>query len=433
MPSAFGSDAHTRDSPLSGRRFAALLVVLFCVNALSQIDRILPFILAESIKRDLSLSDTQIGLLTGVVFAVCYALLSLPLARAADRGSPRMALLGCILLWSTMTGLGGLAGGFVILALTRFGVAFGEAGAIPSGHALIAHQVDPGRRGLALGVFSMGIPLGTMVGFVVGGMIGEHLGWRFALFGFGALGLLVALSVFLLVRPTPPHAQSSGPATPFLQSALRLVAAPPFRWLMVGAIFLGFAAAPFYAFAASFLIRTHEFTISQAGLVFGLLQGVMGVVGALAGGRGFDRAMRAGRGNLLLAPALVFLVASATTVLALFAPIPWISVVLMTPAMLSFAFLLPWGFGAAHLVAGRGQEALASSLLVIGTGLLGPALGPLLVGLVSDGAAGACLSNSLGLGLLLVPLASLLAGVAFLVANRRIIAAIPVQKSSPSA
>lgn len=149
----------------------------FLRKPISQVDGILPFILAESIKRDLSLSDTQIGLLTGVPFAVCYTLLSLPLARAADRGSPRFVLVSCILAWSAMTALGGMAGSFLLLALTRFGVASGEAGAFPAGHAIIARKIRPERRSLTIGLFAMGIPLGTMAGFAVGGAIADRAGW----------------------------------------------------------------------------------------------------------------------------------------------------------------------------------------------------------------------------------------------------------------
>ena len=188
---------------VSGWRLAALLATLMLISAISQIDRILPFILAEAIKADLGLSDTQIGLLTGAAFAVCYTLLSLPLARLADRGSPRLVLLGCLLVWSAMTALGGFAASFPLLALTRFGVAFGEAGGMPAGHALIARQVRPERRGLALGLFSMGIPLGTMVGFAVGGALADTLGWRTALIGAGVVGGIAFLLAWRIIRPTP--------------------------------------------------------------------------------------------------------------------------------------------------------------------------------------------------------------------------------------
>ncbi|WP_068874353.1 MULTISPECIES: MFS transporter [unclassified Phenylobacterium] len=393
---------------------------MFC-----QIDRILPFILAESIKEELSLSDTQIGLTTGVAFAVCYTLLSLPIARVADRGSPRLVLVSCILVWSAMTAVGGFAAGFALLAASRLGVAIGEAGAIPSAHALIARKIAPAGRGLAIGLFSMGIPLGTMVGFAAGGAIADTLGWRAALIGAGAISAVVGLAVLAVTGPTPSPPRADGTANePFLQTSRRLLAQPAFRWLVIGGVALGFATAPFYAFSAPFLIRTHGFTASEVGLAFGLLQGGMGVIGTLGGGRLFDRAVAAGHGRVIGAQGILLLLAAATTTLGLFAPAGWMSIALFVPGMLSFAFLLPAAFGAAHLVAGPGRQALASSLLLIGSGLFGPALAPLLVGLVSDAAGAAQVPNGLGLGLLIVPVASVLAGLATLVANRRIAALI---------
>jgi predicted MFS family arabinose efflux permease len=403
-----------------GWRVAAIFVTLILINAFSQIDRILPFILAESIKADLGLSDTQMGLLTGLAFAVCYSLLSLPLARASDRGSPRLVLVSCILLWSAMTALGGIAASFLFLAFTRFGVAFGEAGAVPAGHALIARKIRPERRGLAIGLFAMGVPLGTMVGFAAGGAIGDTLGWRTAMIVAGAIGVLIALLAFIVPGPTPTLSRTAADSEPFVASSRRLLSAPAFRWLFIGSIFLGFAATPFYAFSAPFLIRTYGFTASEVGLSFGLLQGLMGIIGALVGGRWFDRSVNSGTGSLLGPPAILFLLASTTTSAALFAPTGWLSIALLVPGMLSFSFMLPWAFGAAHLVAGEGKQAQASSLVMIGSGLFGPALGPLIVGLVSDAAAAAQVPNGLGLGLLIVPLASVLTAIAMLIASRRI-------------
>jgi predicted MFS family arabinose efflux permease len=410
------------DEHVHGWRVPVLFISLFLVSATSQIDRMLPFVLAESIKEDLDLSDTEVGLLTGIAFAVCYTLLSMPLARIADRGSPRFVLVLCILLWSAMTLLGGMAMSFLFLAFTRFGVAFGEAGGTPSSHAIIARKIPPERRGLAIGIFSMGIPLGTMVGFAVGGAIGDTLGWRTALVGAGGAGVLIGLLALVVIGPTPPLKRSIANSEPFLKASLRLLSSAPFRWLFIGSVTLGFAAAPFYAFAVPFLIRTHGYSASEAGLAFGLLQGAMGICGTLIGGRLFDRAVRSGTGRVLGPPAILFMVASMTTTAALFAPVGWLSILLFVPGMLSFAFLLPWCFGAAHLVAGKGKEAMATSLAMIGSGLLGPALGPLIVGMISDGATAAEISNGLGLGLLIVPVASVLTGIAMLIANQRIAA-----------
>jgi len=399
---------------------AAICIALLFINVFSQIDRILPFILAEKIKADLSLTDTQMGMLTGLAFAVCYALLSLPLARAADRGSPRLVLVSCILVWSVMTTLGGFAASFMFLALTRFGVAFGKAGAVPAGHALIGRKIGQERRGLAIGLFAMGIPLGTMAGFAAGGAIADVFGWRIVLVGAGAIGILIGLLTILVAGPTPPLPTTAPRNEPFLRTSLELLSSPAFRWLFAGAIFLGFAGAPFYAFSIPFLIRTYGFTATEVGISFGMLQGLMGIVGTLGGGRWFDHAVRSGTGRVLGPPAILFLIASATTTAALFAPAGWMSIALFVPGMLSFSFMLPWGFGAAHLIAGQGRQAQATSLVMIGSGLLGPALGPLIVGIVSDAASAADISNGLGLGLLIVPFSAVLAGVALLIANQRI-------------
>ncbi|WP_276121139.1 MFS transporter [Pararhizobium qamdonense] len=405
-----------------GLRMAAICIILLLINVFSQIDRILPFILAEKIKADLSLTDTQMGLLTGLAFAVCYALLSLPLARAADRGSPRLVLVSCVLIWSVMTTLGGFAASFMFLALTRFGVAFGEAGAVPAGHALIVRKIAPEQRGLAIGLFAMGIPLGTMVGFAAGGAIADVFGWRIVLMGAGAIGVLIGLLTILVTGPTPPRPLTAGRNEPFLRTSLDLLSSPPFRWLFTGAVFLGFAGAPFYVFSIPFLIRTYGFTATEVGISFGMLQGLMGIIGTLGGGRWFDYAVRSGTGKVLGPPAILFLVASVTTTAALFAPTGWISIALFVPGMLSFSFMLPWGFGAAHLIAGPGRQAQATSLVMIGTGLAGPALGPLIVGIVSDAATAANIPNGLGLGLLIVPLASVLTGIVYLITNQRIAA-----------
>lgn len=405
-------------------RAAAMLFALTLTSICCQIDRILPFILAESIKADLSLSDTQIGLMTGFAFAVCYTLLSLPIARFADRGSPRLVLITCILVWSVMTALGGFAAGFLTLAATRFGVAVGEAGAIPSAHALIARRIAPSWRGLAIGVFSLGIPLGTMIGFAAGGSIADTLGWRAALIGAGALGGLIGLLALVVIGPTPPPKATAATVEPFLQTARTLLASPAFRWLLIAGTGLGFAVAPFYAFAAPFLIRTHELTASQVGLAFGLLQGAMGIGGTLVGGRLFDRAVSAGRGRLLGVQAVLLAIAGLAAVGALFAPTGWMSIALFVPAMLAFAFLLPAAFGAGHLVAGPGKQAMASSLLLIASGLFGPTLSPLFVGVVSDWASRAQIENGLGLGLLIVPVATILTAIATLVANRHVATAL---------
>ncbi|MBX9459845.1 MAG: MFS transporter [Brevundimonas sp.] len=409
-----------------GWRLWALLAVLLLISAVSQIDRILPFILAEAIKTDLGLSDTQIGLLTGAAFAVCYTLLSLPLARLSDRGSPRLVLLGCLLVWSVMTALGGLAASFVVLALTRFGVAFGEAGGMPAGHALIARQVRPERRGLALGLFSMGIPLGTMVGFAAGGAMADSVGWRIALIGAGALGGLVLVLAALVVRPTPTLVRIEADRAPFTREALRLLATPGFRWLFMAALAIGFASVPFYAFSAPFLIRTHGFTGGRGGPVLRPpARRASGSSGPCWADGGSTGPFRSGRGRIIGPPGWLLLIFRRDHRRG---PVRagWLDVDRPVRADDVFRSRCCCPGPSARLIwwRDRAKQAMATSLMMIGSGLFGPALGPVIVGAVSDSAAAAGLTNTLGLGLLIVPLASALTGVATLIANNRIAATL---------
>ena len=407
---------------ISGWRRTAFLVALLLITIFSQMDRILPFILAESIKADLHLSDTQLGLVTGLAFSVCYSLASLPLARLADRGWANPILVWCIILWSIMTALGGLATGFITLALSRFGVALGEAGGTPASHALISARIPEKFRGRAIGLTGMGIPLGTMSGFALGGYASDTIGWRNALFAAGGLGLVAVLVVLAFTGIRALKANNTLSNENLLKAGKALFAKPTFVWLFITAHLLGFASGPFYIFTAPFLIREHGLTAGEVGLSFGILQGLMGILGTVLGGRLFDKAVSRNRGKIMNPPAFLFLLASLTTAAALFAPAGWMSIAFFVPAMLSFAFMLPFAFGTGHLVAGEGNQAFATGLLMLASGLLPGILSPLLTGLISDTATAAGSHNGLQMGLLVTPVFSVLCGIACLVISRRLTA-----------
>ncbi|NDI98737.1 MFS transporter [Flavobacterium sp. LaA7.5] len=405
---------------LHGWRRTAFLITLLSVSIFSQIDRILPFILAESIKVDLNLSDTQLGLITGLAFSICYSLASLPLAKLSDNGWAKPILVWCIILWSAMTGLGGLATGFITLTLSRFGVALGEAGGAPASHALIARKIPEQFRGRAIGLFSMGIPLGTMLGFALGGWASDTIGWRNALFAAGGFGFLVVILVLVFTGRNASIKQSTANNESFFVSSKKLFSKPAFLWLFIAANLLGFASAPFYIFTAPFLIRTHGLTASEVGISFGVLQGLMGIVGTLFGGRQFDKAVSRGSKRLMNPAAILLTIASVTTLAGLFVPASWLSIALFVPAMFSFAFLLPYAFGAGHLVSGKGKQALATSILMLGSGLFPAAIAPLLVGFISDTAMAAGIDNGLQIGMLLAPAFCLFSGVACFIISRKL-------------
>ncbi|WP_253183411.1 spinster family MFS transporter [Sphingobium phenoxybenzoativorans] len=403
---------------LSPASAISMLIVLTLINILNFLDRQLPFILAESIKRDLDLSDTQLGLLGGLAFALCYSTLALPLGRLADRWSPKLVLAGCVLVWSAMTAAGGLARNFGQLVTARFGVAVGEAGCMPAAHALIAQGISPARRGLALGIFSMGVPIGTMLGLVLGGWINDNADWRTALLGAGAVGFFFIVLLLFLV-PDVRAVNETRVRQP-LSSALRpLWTSRAFRTLFVGTCLIGSSIYATLSFAAPYFIRIHGLTATEAGLALGLTQGILGVIGSIAGGRIFDRAAIGGHRNALLAPGLAFLLAAPAAAIAWFAPGKEVAIVFLALPLFAYVFYIPAAFGMAHVVAGKGNEAVASSVILIGVGLLGASFGPLVVGILSDAFAPIFGVAGLRWALLYVALANLLAGIVLLIANRR--------------
>lgn len=404
---------------LYGSKRTALLIVLLTVSLVSQIDRVLPFILVESIKEDLNLSDTQIGLITGIAFTVCYALAALPLARISDNGKARKVLVFCIIFWSIMTGFGGFAIGFITLVISRVGVALGEAGGTPASHALIVQRIPENFRGRSIAIFSLGIPLGTMIGFALGGWANDSIGWRNTLFGAAMLGILVIVLVLVFIKNDHGINNAKKNKENFIKSCRELFSKPSFKWLFLAAILMGLSSAPFYIFTSPYLIRTFKLTSSEVGLIFGLLQGFMGIVGTLLGGRKFDKIVNNSKKGLMNPPARIFIIASVTTSFALFATNSWLSIILFIPGMFSFAFMMPFAFGTGHLIAGPKKQAFSISILMIGSGLIGATISPFLVGLISDFITELKIENGLRYGLLLVPFFSFCLGLmGFLVSEK---------------
>lgn len=401
-----------------------MLIVLVLVNVLNYVDRQLPNILAESIKRDLRLSDTQLGLLTGLAFALCYSLAALPLARLADRWSARNILALSVSFWSLMTALGGLSRNFVQLSLTRTGVALGEAGSTPSSHALITRSFPLGSRGKAIAIFSMGAPLGTMIGMAGGGWVNDAASWRTALVIAGISGVAVALLVVAFVPDKQPE-ESEKAGRGSLGASLRLLfGSPAFSWMFFAMCLIGLCGYPFLAFGAPYFIRVQGLSATQAGLFLGVLQGALGAAGTILGGVMFDRAVRGSRDRVFLWPAITFFVAAPLTTLAWFAENAAVALGLLVPMGLAVTFYAPALYGGAHMIAGPRNEATATSLLIIGPGLVGASMGPLAVGMISDWLTPDLGVDGLRWALLFVPAVGLLAGGALLMANRHMARAL---------
>lgn len=368
---------------LSGRG-AWVLFLLFLVNVVNFVDRQLPFILIGSIKADLQLSDSQIALMAGLTFALVYSFASLPLAVAADRWNPRWVLAGALAVWSGMTGLSGLVTSFGQLVLCRIGVAASEAGSTPAAHALIARLIAPRLRALALALFSLGVPVGSTLGLVLGGWINDVLDWRAAFFVVGLPGLaLAALAWFAL--PDPPKAIAPKPdAAPFLATLRLLWAIPSMRHMALGSAFYACGSYAINVFAPAFLMRVHGMTSSQAGLGMGVVFGVGGLIGTFAGGWFGDRLARRSEGWRLGVPALGQALSLPTALGAWLVADPDLAVGLLTVSyMFGLLYFAPTFAAAQALVPDR-IRATTSAVLLFCLTIVGSSVGPLAVGAISD-------------------------------------------------
>ena len=266
-----------------------LLLAIYIVNFL---DRQVVNILAEPIKNDLGLADWELGLMSGLAFAVFYTFLGIPIARLAERRHRPIIIGASVVAWSGFTALCGAAQNFTQLVACRIGVGVGEAGCTPPAHSLIVDYVPKEKRASALAFYSMGTPLGGLVGMIMGGLVADAYGWRAAFLVAGAPGILFALLVLTTLeeprRLMGRHAAQVKAATTSFGETLKGLTHKPTFWFIAFAAaikaFIGYGHAPF---TASFFMRNHFDEIAglarQAGSVFGFDMGPVGFLGLALG------------------------------------------------------------------------------------------------------------------------------------------------------
>ncbi|MEZ5938601.1 MAG: MFS transporter [Hyphomonadaceae bacterium] len=271
------------------RSRAYVLIVLTLVYAFNHIDRQVLLILLEPIKAELHLRDSDLGLITGIGFAAVYATLGIPVALWADRGVRRDIVALSLAVWSFMTVLSGLAHNFIQLLGARMGVGVGEAGGTPPATSMIADLYPPHQRATALGIYTLGIGLGILAGFPLGGFVYEHWGWRAAFFVAGAPGLLLAVIVRLTVAE-PPRGARQAQDVPSIGETFRfMLSQPSFLWLLAGCMLICVSANAFLAWTSPLLIRTYAASVGEVSLALGLLVGGLGGAGAVILGAVCDR------------------------------------------------------------------------------------------------------------------------------------------------
>lgn len=364
-----------------------VLGVLVLAYGFNFIDRYILIILQEPIRHEFSLSDTQLGLMTGFAFAMFYVTLGLPIARLADKSNRRTIISIAIALWSLMTAVSGLARNYAQLLTARIGVAVGEAGGSPPAHSIISDIFPLRFRATALAIYSMGINLGILGGYLAGGWINEYLGWRTAFFVVGLPGLAMALLVRLTVRE-PERGRMDAVAqvaeAPGLSDTVKyLWSRRSFRYLALAGGVQCLAGYGIDAWVSPYVIRSFGMGTGEVGTWMGLLA-IPGALGTLLGGWLCDRLRARDVRWYMWAPAVagmvmipttvaVFLVESGTLALALYA----------IPSMLLTFYLAP-SIAVGHEIVSLRMRALCSAVLFFMLNFIGLGFGPLAIGAASD-------------------------------------------------
>lgn len=383
-----------------------LMLVLFM---LSFLDRQIINILAEPIKHELQLADWQIGIMSGLAFALLYTIAGIPIARMAEHGNRPLIIGVAVAVWSMFTAACGYASSFVQLLAGRVGVGIGEAGLTPPAMSLIMDYTPPEKRASTLAHYHIGVPLGSLMGLALGGLLLDAVGWRSAFLVVGIPGALLALLAGLTLREPRRNLSARTKAartkSTFGQTVTTLTGIRTYRLFVLATAFQAFVTYGHAPFTASFFFRMHDAELGRLAAVFGLERagflgvalglatGITGALGVWLGGQLADRASRRDVRAYATIPAIAALLTIPTYIAAVMIKETWLALALMTIP----SFLNSLWFGSVHTtqqgVAPPHMRATATAFLLLVLNLIGLGLGPLTVGLMSD-----WFSNSGGLG-----------------------------------
>ncbi|HWB25115.1 MAG TPA: MFS transporter [Chitinophagaceae bacterium] len=403
-----------------------VLVMLTLVYVFNFIDRQLLVTLQESIKKELNLSDTQLGLLSGFTFAIFYVTMGIPVARLADKGNRKNVVTVSLAIWSAMTALSGMAQNFIQMLLARIGVGIGEAGGSPPAHAMISDYFPPQKRSTALSIYSAGIYFGVLIGFSMGGYLNQYVGWRTAFFILGLPGVLFSLLFYFTVKE-PRRGATDIQAAGVVESHTfgivlkRLFGTKTFIYLAIGASLHVFCIYGLLNWAVSFLIRLHGMTKADAGSALGPVLGIGGAIGSFGGGLLTDYFGKKDKRLYLVIPAYAIILSLLFAAGGLFIPGNFAAIACIgLCASLQSMYLGP-SLAVTHSLVPASMRSVASAIFFLAINLIGLGLGPLAVGFLSDALKAQLGDQSLRWAISCIIPVGLVAAVLFFVAAKKLV------------
>ena len=365
------------------------LAVLAAISTCGFIDRIVMNVLVQPIKIEFGLSDTEIGLLNGLAFALLNVALGVWIARIGERRR-RLTLVSIgTLLWSIATAACGLVSSFGSLALARVGVGVGEAVGLPASQSVVADYFPKEKRTSAMAVWLLAPPIGAFIGPAVGAMLAQAYGWRSAFLAAAVPGLLLALLAHFTVAE-PPRGQhddlgEAGDAVPPLSAVLaRMWQRLAFRHLLIGATVASLVGFGVNAFLAAFLSRRFGYNVGEAGVIAGLIASAPATLGVLGSGWLTDRIARHDARAYGLLPGVSLILAAPIYILAVMSQSAPLAIGLLAlAALVQYTYLAPSQGVFQNMMHPRMRASSAAVTNLIYS-LVGAGLGPLLVGSLSD-------------------------------------------------
>jgi predicted MFS family arabinose efflux permease len=364
----------------------ALFLLVYIINF---VDRQIFSILIEPIRLEIHLSDTQLGLLGGIAFAIFYTFAGIPIARWADVGVRKNIVALALVIWSVMTMFTSTAKGFGTLLIARVGVGIGEAGCSPPIHSLISDMYPEEERGTALSTYALGIPIGAAIGTLVGGWIGEYFGWRMAFLVVGLPGIIVAIVVFFTVREPPrghsepDHVQVQKDLVPLAETIRFLWGLRAFRHLSFAGALHAFVGYGVGLFIPAFFMRVHGFGLAETSTYLFLI-GLTGMIGTYLGGYLGDRMGKKDKRWYMGVPGIATIISVPFAVLFYTTGDPMLAIVLAIPGAILGPMYLGPTFAMTQTLVPPAMRSTASAILLFVLNLIGLGLGPVFAGFLSD-------------------------------------------------